>query len=85
MIKFLISAAVGAFVVLVLSTALLVSRDAKKAEPKKRAWWIVKRDEVSVDFMCSNCGCTYTEADPDSALPDTYCRCCGAEMVVIYE
>ena len=85
MIKILISAAVGAFVVLVLGTALLVSRDKKKPEPEKRAWWIVKRDEVSVDFMCSNCGYTYTEADPGSALPDTYCRCCGADMVILDE
>ena len=83
MVKYLICAVIGGLIVLIVGAALIVSRNKKPTESKKRAWWIVKRDEVSVDFMCSNCGCTYTEADPDSALPDTYCRCCGAEMVVL--
>ncbi len=85
MVKYLICAVIGGLIVLIVGAALIVSRDKKPTKPKKRAWWIVKRDEVSVDFMCSNCGYTYTEADPIEAMSDTYCRNCGAEMVILEE
>lgn len=42
--------------------------------------WVIAVDSVDATFICSKCGYSYIEADPEAKTEYNYCPNCGAKM-----
>ena len=59
-----------------LAEALYNAGYRKQSEGK----WIIAVDSVDATFICSKCGYSYIEADPEAKTEYNYCPNCGSKM-----
>ena len=62
----------------------LLDRAADRIEELERKQsegeWVIAVDSVEATFICSKCGYSYIEADPEAKTEYNYCPNCGAKM-----